>query len=188
MALDGTQVRVAGAGHVYVATPETAAPADVETALPAAWTDLGYVTEDGVAFTFGRETEDLNAWQADKVRVLTLRAPKNVEFALMQTNSKTLVTALGGGVWEADGAGGHKFTPPRDDENAVHSMVIEFTDGDVTYRYYFPRVQVEGEVSFTLTRSGAVTYPINFGVLAATPAYEILSNDPALDGGAALPL
>jgi hypothetical protein len=180
MALDGTQVRVAGAGHVYVAPPGTVAPADINTALTTAWTDLGYVTEEGVSFTFGRETEDLNAWQADKVRVLTLRAPKNVEYALMQTNSKTLVTALGGGAWEDDGSGSFTFTPPRDDENAVHSMVIEFTDGDISYRYYFPRVQVEGEVSFTLTRSGAVTYPINFGVLAATPPYTIFSNDEAL--------
>jgi hypothetical protein len=180
MALDGTQVRVAGAGHVYVAPPATGAPTDVATALPGDWKDLGYVTEEGVSFTFGRETEDLNAWQADKVRVLTLRAPKNVEFALMQTNQETLVTALGGGKWDDDGAGNFTFTPPRDDENAVHSMVIEFTDGDVTYRYYFPRVQVEGEVSFTLTRSGAVTYPINFGVLAAKPPYTILSDDPAL--------
>ena len=185
MALDGTQVRVAGAGHVYIGETSAAAPTDTATALAADWKDLGFVTEDGVSFTFGRETEDLNSWQQDKVRVLTLRAPKNVEFALMQSSKDVLTTAFGGGTVTTTPSAGsgpaeHKFTPPGDDVNATRSLLIEFSDGDVVYRYYFPRVQVEGEVAFTLTRSGAVTYPINFGVLAHTPAYEIFSNDTAM--------
>ena len=185
MALDGTQVRVAGAGHVYIGELSAVAPTDTETAVGADWKDLGFVTEDGVAFTFGRETEDLNSWQQDKVRVLTLRAPKNVEFSLMQSSKDVLTTAFGGGTVttnpsQNDGSDEHKFTPPGDDVNTERSLLIEFSDGDVTYRYYFPRVQVEGEVTFTLTRSGAVTYPINFGVLANTPPYEIFSNDPAM--------
>lgn len=178
MALDGTQVRVAGAGHVYTAEVGTAAPTDVATALSADWNELGYVTEDGVNFTFGRETEDLNSWQADKVRVLSIRAPKSVEFALMQSNHDTLLVALGGGSITANGAE-YTILPPADDENEERACVIEFSDGDVNYRYYFPRVQVQGEVSFTLTRSGALTYPINFGVLAATPPYTIFTDDPA---------
>lgn len=179
MALDGTQVRVAGAGRVYSADTTAAAPTDSNTALATEWTDLGYVTEDGVSFTFGRETEDLNSWQADKVRVLTIRAPKSVEFALMQSNKDTLVVALGGGsITETDGE--YQILPPADDVNEERSLTIEFSDGDVAWRYYFPRVQVQGEVAFTLTRSGAVTYPINMGVLAATPAYTIFSDDPSL--------
>lgn len=179
MALDGTQVRVAGAGRVYVAPTSAAAPVDSSTALAAEYTDLGYVTEDGVSFTFGRETEDLNSWQADKVRVLTLRAPKSVEFALMQSNADTITTALGGGSVTED-AGEFTILPPADDVNEERALVIEFSDGGVAYRYYFPRVQIQGEVSFTLTRSGAVTYPINFGVLSNIPPYTIFSDDPAL--------
>lgn len=179
MALDGTQVRVAGAGRVYTAVTTAAAPTDSGTALAAEWTDLGYVTEDGVSFTFGRETEDLNSWQGDKVRVLTLRAPKSVEFSLMQSNKDTLLVALGGGSI-VENTGEFTITPPADDVNEERSLLIEFSDGGVAYRYYFPRVQVQGEVSFTLTRSGAVTYPINMGVLAATPPYTIFSDDPAL--------
>ena len=179
MALDGTEVRVAGTGHVYVAPTGTTLPTDVATPLGSAWKDLGYVSEDGVAFTFGRETEDLNAWQGEKVRVLTLREPKTIEFALMQSNKDTLVTALGGGEVTAND-GEFKFTPPAAGVNTERALVVEFTDGDVTYRYVFSRVQLEGEVAFTLTRSGAVTLPITFGVLAASPAYEILTNDSAM--------
>jgi hypothetical protein len=102
----------------------------------------------------------------------------------MQSNSDVLTTAFGGGTVTGS-AGEFKFTPASSGTNEERSIVIEFTDGDVTYRYIFARVQVEGEVTFTLTRSGAVTYPIKFGVLAATPAYEILTNDEAFAAPAA---
>lgn len=181
MALNSAEVRVAGTGHVYVAPSGTALPTDASAALGASWKDLGYVSEDGVAFKFGRETQDLNAWQGDKVRVITLREPKTVEFALMQSNSDVLTAAFGGGAVTSPSTGEYKFTPAAAGSNAERALVIEFVDGGITYRYAFARVQVEGDVSFTLTRGGAVTYPITFGVLASDPAYEILTNDPVFD-------
>ncbi len=177
MALDGTEVRVAGTGHVYVAPSGTTLPVDVGTALSGTWKDLGYVTEDGVKFTFGRDTSDLSAWQGDKVRVLTLKEPKSVEFALMQSNKDTLVTALGGGTVAVNATTEYKYTPDAAGTNTERALVVEFTDGDVTYRYVFGRVQLEGEVSFTLTRSGAVTLPITFGVLDSNPVYQIFTDD-----------
>lgn len=178
MAIDGTEVRVAGAGHVYVAPAGTALPADLE-ALPAAWLDLGYVTEDGVGFSFGRETSDLNAWQGSKIRVLTTAEPASVNFALMQTNKDTLPVAFGGGSIATAG-GVHTYTPPAAGVNTERAAVIEFTDGDVSYRYCIPRIQLEGAVEFTLVKTGAVTYPLTFGVLDADPKYTIVSDDPAL--------
>ena len=65
---------------------------------------MGYVTTDGVGFTFSRESDDLDAWQGDKVRVLSSREPMSLTFALMQTNGDTLLLAMGGGTIAA-GAG-----------------------------------------------------------------------------------
>jgi hypothetical protein len=64
--------------------------------------------------------------------------------------------------------------------NEEHAMIIEFTDGAIKYQYRFPRVQQEGEISFTLTKAGAVTYPINFGVLDNDPPFTIVTNDTAV--------
>lgn len=199
MALNATAVRVAGTGKVYVgaalaagANPVTTDIEKVETALGATWTELGYVTEDGVNFSFNRETTDLNAWQGSKLRVLTTGEPKSVEFALMETSTAAMEAAFGGGtvtqVTAATGTLGSagykpavmKYLPPAKGVNTERQLVIEFTDGAITYRYYFPRVQQQGEVAFTLTKSGAVTYPTTFGVLDSTPAFEIFSNDPAM--------
>jgi hypothetical protein len=183
MAIDGTEVRVAGAGHVYMAPKGTALPTDLVTPLPAEWVDLGYVTEDGVGFSFGRETTDLNAWQGSKVRVLTTAEPASVNFALMQTNEDVLPVVFGGGAVAESGTGTDKvytFTPPAEGVNTERSCVIEFNDGDISYRYCMSRVQLEGNVEFTLVRTGALTYPLTFGVLAADPKFTIVSDDPAL--------
>ena len=178
MALDGTEVRVAGTGNVYFAPTGSTLPTDIATALDAAFIDAGYISEDGVTFTLGRETEDLNAWQGSKVRVLTTGEPKTIEFTLMQSNKENIPFILGGGTISG-AASEYKYTPPAKGTNTERAMVVEFTDGAVTYRYVFPRVQLEGEVSFSLTANGAVEYPTTWGVLDATPAYEILTNDDA---------
>ena len=180
MAIAADEVRVAGAGHVFVAPEGTAAPVDL-AALPADWVDIGYVTTDGVTFTFSRETEDLDAWQGDKIRVLTTRYPATVGFSLMQTSSDVIVLAMGGGSVTEVSTGVYKYLPSTD--NAVRSFVVEFDDEGKKYRYYVPRSQVEGDVAFTLTRAGAVTYPLTFGLLDNDPKYVILSNDEAMGDG-----
>jgi hypothetical protein len=181
MAIDATEVRVAGAGNVYVAAEGTTLPTTSSSVLGASWTDLGYCTEDGVTFTQGRETTDLNAWQGTKVRVLTDAEPTSVAFTLMQTNADVLPVAFGGGTLDEVEAGEYSFTPPSFGGNVVRALVIEFVDGDVTYRYCIPRAQIQGEVQVQLQRSGAVTYPLEFGVLDDSPKYLILSNDPSME-------
>ena len=178
MALDGTEVRVAGTGNVYFAPTGSTLPTDVATALDAAFIDAGYISEDGVSFTLGRETEDLNAWQGSKIRVITTSEPKSVEFTLMQSNKENIPFILGGGTISGTG-GEFKYEPPTKGTNTERAMVVEFVDGTVTYRYVFPRVQLEGEVAFSLTANGAVEYPTTWGVLDSSPVYEILTDDPA---------
>lgn len=189
MAIDGSEVRVAGAGHVYVAPKGTALPTDL-SALDSKYVDLGYVTEDGVAFSFGREVEDLNAWQGDKIRTLSTKEPATVAFALMQTNATIMTVAYGGGEITEQGTAPNKtytFTPPKSGTNTERILVIEFSDGaDITYRYVIPRSQIEGNVDYTLTRAGALTYPLTMGILDNGDAakFTIISNDPHMAPGA----
>ena len=186
MAIDGSEVRVAGAGHVYVAPAGTTLPTDLSP-LAATWVDLGYVTEDGVGFSFGREVEDLNAWQGDKIRTLSTKEPASCNFSLMQTNATILTVAFGGGeVTENVDKNVFTFTPPKSGTNTERSLVIEFNDGTaITYRYVIQRSQIEGNVDFTLVRSGALTYPLTMGILdnGDKPKFTIISNDPKMAPG-----
>ena len=191
MALNANAVRVAGTGEVFVAPTGTAAPTDPTTPLPVAWVGMGYTSTDGVTFTMSRDTADIDAWQGSKLRTVTNAEPTTIEFNLMETNYNTLPVVFGGGTIDVEtaplGADGQPlaegdvtYTPPAEGVNTIRSCVVEFKDGDVTYRYYFPRVQVEGDVSFSLTRSDAVGYSVTFGILASEPRWLLLSNDTEL--------
>ena len=192
MAINGSEVRVAGAGHVYVAASGTAMPTDLSVLDPTKWIDLGYVTEDGVGFSFGREVEDLNAWQGDKIRTLSTKEPASTNFSLMQTNATILTVAFGGGEVTESGTDPNKvftFTPPKSGTNTERSLVIEFNDGaSIAYRYCISRSQIEGNVDFTLVRSGALTYPLTMGILdnGDKPKFTIISNDPNMAPGSQL--
>ena len=173
MTLNANAVRVAGTGEVYVAPVDTTAPTDAGTALPAAWIGLGYTTTDGVSFTMSRDATDIDAWQGSKLRTVSNAEPTSIEFSLMETDPDSFPVVFGGGTVAAGtGTGEFVFTPPDEGTNEIRSCVVEFKDGDVTYRYYFPRVQVEGDVSFSLTRSDAVAYSVTFGVLSSTPRWN----------------
>lgn len=177
MALQVDNVRVAGTGEVFVAPSGTAAPTDAAAALAAAWVGLGYTSTDGVEFTVSRNTQDIDGWQGSKLRVVTESQPVSIKFALMETDAQSLSLALGGGT-AVTATGKTTYTPPKEGENAIRSAAVKFTDGSVNYLYYFPRVQVEGDVSFKLSRSEAVMYDVTLGVLANDPKFTILTDDP----------
>ena len=184
MGLEATEVRVAGAGHVYVAPAGTALPEDLG-ALPVDFVDLGYVTTDGCTFTLNRETTNVDAWQGSKLRVLVTDDPVSVKFALMQSNADTFEVAFGGGEVTEPSPGVYKYSPPAKGENAERVLVIDGIDGDVTYRFVFARVQIEDSVEFALSRTAATTYPIPFGVLdnGDEDKWFLLSDDEALAVG-----
>lgn len=176
MATNADAVRVAGTGEVYYAPTGTAAPTDATTAMGATWKGLGYTSTDGVQFTFSRDTNDIDAWQGTKLRVVTNSEPATVGFTLMESKTDVLLLAFGGGTVVSAG-GASTYTPPASGTNSERAMVIDFTDGAKHYRYYFPKVQIEGDLSFSLTRGDAVAYALTFGVLDGSPKWKLFSDD-----------
>src|SRR4051794_31267953 len=97
MGQEAQNVVVAGTGAVYVAPDGTALPADLAPPVDP-WTDIGYVGEDGVQFTFSREQEDVNAWQVSTpVRILVTNEPIAIAFELEQFDRTTVALAFRGG-------------------------------------------------------------------------------------------
>lgn len=54
-------------GALSVAPAGTTLPTDATTALAGAFTNLGYISSDGVTKTITRETEEIKAWGGDTV-------------------------------------------------------------------------------------------------------------------------
>jgi hypothetical protein len=177
MALEPTHVTVAGTGAVYVAPEGTALPTDLAVP-PAAWSDVGFVGEDGVSFTFSRDQEEINAWQsADPVRVLITNEPKTIEFELLEFDRVSLLLAFRGGAF-AGAAAPYTYTPPDPGVSDVRAMLIDGKDGALSFRFAFPRVQLQGDLEFALLRTDALRLSMEFGVLASATKWSIISDLP----------
>lgn len=181
-------VVVAGTGAVYVAPDGTAIPTDLADP-PTPWADIGYVGEDGVQFTFSREQEEVNAWQVSTpVRILVTNEPVSIAFELEQFDRATVALAFRGGDFATAGVAPDElvtYTPPDAGASDVRALLIDAIDGDYTFRFGFPRVQLQDDVNFALVRSDAVRLPLTFGVLAADTKWSIVSDHAAFAAAAA---
>jgi hypothetical protein len=185
VAQDTDQIRVAANGHVYVAAVGTAAPTDVATAWASGWYDLGYVDDDGVTLTDGREMEEIPVWQLmyPARRIVTGRN-YTAAFNLRQWNGGTVKFAYGGGIVAetSPGSGVYRFDPPAPEVIDERALGIEWADGSLIYRAIMPRGMVTEDVETKLVRSAAADLPISFSVLGedGVQPWYLLTNDPAL--------
>lgn len=183
--LDSDEVVVTGTGRVYVAPVGTVFPASITDPIDEDdWTDLGYVTEPGARFNFGRSVNELMAWQSyDPIRVVVTAVPKTVAFDLMQWNQATMKLALGGGEVNEYEAGAYEYQPPDEQFVDVRAFIITGVDGDKNYRFCFRKALNQRGVEFAFVRENPVSLPIEIKVLAAPSGlkpYVIQTDDPAI--------
>jgi hypothetical protein len=188
MPIDSSEIRVAGSGGVYLAPLDSTFP-DFGDDLEADpdFLNLGYITEDGATFTVSRESEDIYSWQSlDPVRTINKRIPKTVKFNLQQTSQLTIALALGGGTWDTTGTTPdfvHTYTPPGVGDVDERAMIVQLVDGDLVYRWLFPRALNKEGIEFNATRNKEIGYPITMSILqpadSAVP-YTFQSNDPVM--------
>ena len=183
MSLEGDEVRVAGTGHIYVAPVGTALPANISApvSFAAGWRDLGYATEDGARFSFGREINSIMAWQSfDPVRKVVTALPKTVAFDLMQSNQYTWGLGMGGGTFSGSEPN-WEYQPPEESYVDERALIIEMSDGDYDYRILYPRALNENGVELAFVRSDPVVFPITMGILTpsgGSKPFKIQTNDP----------
>lgn len=71
-------------GAIYAAPSGATLPTDATTALPAAYKELGYVSEDGVTNSNSPSSENVKAWGGDIVMSLLTEKPDNFSFTLIE--------------------------------------------------------------------------------------------------------
>lgn len=166
MANNADNIVIGGTGTISVAPAGTTLPTTLDGALNAAFTEVGFVTEDGVAFSDKREIDGVAAWQSGGRRVRSwVKARESALSAeLMEWTGDNLVLAFGGGTVTHAG-GDFKFTPPtEDDALAEYAVVVDIVDGAESYRIVVANAVVENEVKTSFSGEGAATLPIEFTV------------------------
>lgn len=152
MAKDNTEVRVAVDGVVASGLTSATAPVDAAAAFSAltGFTDLGYVSEDGVTEANSQTVEKIKAWQKSAVvRSSVTEGETTYAFTLIQTNADTLAEYYGAAV-ASDGS--IIVDPTR--ERPHRSYIIDVIDGDELIRTYIPDGQVT-EVGDQVYQAGA---------------------------------
>lgn len=185
MALDATDIRVAGDTHIYLAPLATAFPVWGD-APAAAWIDVGYVTTDGLEFKFDRTINEIYAMQsAEPVRVVNTRLPKQIGFQLMQSGRTQFELAMGGGAFtlESGETDVYRYEPPAVGATDERAALIEMVDGTNTYRWHIKRVQNREGITFKYVRQDAATFPVTLAILPPADnsvSFYMTSDDPAL--------
>lgn len=180
MALDGTEIRIASTGSIYVAPVGTAAPTTTTSSLNAAFKHLGYATEDGVTITPTVGTNPIMAWQSGTPVAYGLNETSfEINFTLMQGNKDVTGQYFFGASWTMGAAGLATLTLASPTISALTvAIVVEWTDGTNSTRYYIPRAICTEREEIQLTRSDPVTYGLTYACLDTSGSFgTILTND-----------
>lgn len=161
MANTAANVVVGISGSVYVGPTTSTAPTSASSTLTG-FTDLGYISSDGVTVTPTRNTAQIRAWQnADLVREVVTESDLSYKFMMLEMSAAVATQYFGVApasnklAWSPSATGGKQ------------SFVIDMVDGSKIVRHYIPSGEVmkieplqakNGEaISFGVTISAYVT-------------------------------
>jgi len=166
MALSAENVNVGTTGAIYVGATSATAPTSAVATLTG-FTDLGYVSADGVSETRDRSTNQIRAWQnSDLVREVVTEATATFSATLLETSAATLAAYYGatvtGGAIEIDPAatGGRK------------SFVIDLVDGADAIRTYIPAGEILSVGEQVYQNGEPVGYEITITAYASAAGYS----------------
>ncbi|MER8256733.1 hypothetical protein [Streptomyces albidoflavus] len=173
MPLNANAVRIAVTGAAYVAAPDSTLPTDATTPWDAAFTDIGWISDDGITESNSADATEIKGWQGGAtVRKVISASEMSFSFTAIET-SKTVLELYhkGSKVLTTDGKSVLAVKAPGPDRRTFGFDVI---DGDSHIRIVVP----DGEVSET----GDITYKGDEAV-----AYELtITAYPGPDGTVAI--
>lgn len=140
MALDATKARSAPTGALSVGATGATAPTGTGSALTG-FTDLGYISEDGVTATLPGEGDvtSIRAWQNGAI-VRTFRSPSEdsptFSGVLMETKLETIELYYNATVTQTSTEGAFEY---ENGTRPYKSYVLDVVDGTELERTYIPR-------------------------------------------------
>ncbi|WP_455713714.1 phage tail tube protein [Streptomyces xanthochromogenes] len=173
MSLNANAVRVAITGAAYVAPPKSKLPTDATSPWDAAFTDIGWISDDGITESNSSDTSEIKGWQGGQtVRKVVSSSEMTFQFTAIET-SKTVLELYhkGSKVVTTTGKSVLAVKAPGPDRRSFGFDVI---DGNSHIRIVIP----DGEV----TETGDITYKGDEAV-----GYELtVTAYPAADGTVAI--
>jgi hypothetical protein len=183
------------AANVFNATPlvtgpaswaplGTAAPTNETTALNAAFASLGYIGEDGITETNGRDTTKIKAFGGDTVAVVQTDHTLTYKLRLLESiNAEALKATYGDQnvtVTAATSSTGQRIAVVKNSIKLPHKeWVFDVIDGQKKLRLFIPDGQVTTTGDVTIVHTNVISYDLTIECFAdalGNKAYQ-WSND-----------
>lgn len=162
MALTADNVRVPVTGGVYVGPTGTTPPSDATTGLDAGFTDLGYISEDGISQSIDDNYEHIRAWQRNaKVRVLQTEFDLTFSFKMIETSPGVLEQFYGNHASGATSIKGGALPI----QSWVFNLVDDVSGAPVAGRIYVPRGQITSRDEISYVNGEAIEYGVSLETL-----------------------
>lgn len=141
-------------GAVYVGPTSATAPTSYSSALTG-FTDLGYISTDGVTVTPDKSSNAIRAWQnADLVREVVTESTLTYQFMLLESNAAAVELYFGSPLI------GDKIELSPSNTGGKQSFVFDIIDGNTTIRHYVPAGEVMKVEAQAIKNGEAVHYGV----------------------------
>jgi hypothetical protein len=161
MALNAENVVVGITGKVY-AGPTTATAPTSSTATLTGFSELGYVSADGVEFATDKSTNQIRAWQnADLVREVVTEGTVTYKFMLLETTEDVIEAYFGSTMVD----GKVQLNPTS--TGGRKSFVIDVVDGAKAIRHYVPSGEILSVEAQKIQNGEAVAYGLTVTAYAS---------------------
>ena len=148
-------------GGVWVAPLGTTLPTDATTALGAAFTCLGYVSEDGLENENEMDVSDIKAWGGNIVYRSLTELTDNFSFSLIESeNADVLKNVYGDNNVTIDGSGNIKVDIKAEDPQEKVWVFELALRGGRSKRIVIPDGAVTSRETITYNDSDAIAYGV----------------------------
>lgn len=165
------------AGGAWYGKAGGALPTDATTTLASTFTDLGYLSDDGLTDTIDKNFTDVTAWGGDRVLSVLTSQTESFKFAMIETTLDTLKVVYGSdNVTDNSGVISVKHNAKG---NEQFSFVFEIAmTGNRVKRIVVPSAVVTNLDDVEYKDGDAINYSIELAALPdsdGSTAYEYIS-------------
>lgn len=151
-------------GAILSAPLGTTLPTSATDTLDGAFTDSGFVSEDGLTFSPDYSTNDINDWSGSLVRRVKESFNGTLSWAHLETNENSLKNAFGDAavtVTAATASHGKQLAVAiSGDLPAAKAWVFKMKDGDNRILIVCPNAQVTTVNETSFTSSDAIAWSV----------------------------
>ena len=148
-------------GSVFRAVSGTTAPTDADTALVAAFKDLGFCGEDGLVNANSPSTTEIKAWGGAIVLTVQEEITDTFKFTLIEAlNDEVLKAVYGNGNVSGALSTGLSVSASADEQEEAVWVFEMVLNGNVAKRIVVPHGKITEKGDISYTDSDAVGYEI----------------------------